>query len=210
MNLQEFRRNYSRGRLVKSDMSSDPINQFQQWLQEIMSTDMRDPTAMVLATVDDSNQVNQRYVLLKGVSQEGFVFYTDTSSAKGKEIANNNGVSLLFPWHMYDRQVRIQGRASRLDRQQVDDYFHSRPLPSQLAAFTSKQSQPIESRQQLERQFMLNKDALGDEVPLPERWGGYLIEPTRFEFWQGGEHRLHDRMVYLKVDNNWVVERIQP
>ncbi len=210
MNLEEFRRNYSMGRLSRADLNACPVSQFEQWLQQIMGTSIKDPTAMIVGTCDASGQPNQRYVLLKSVSADGFVFFTDTDSTKGQEISANPKVSLLFPWHAYERQVRVQGVAKALDREKVAEYFHSRPRQSQVAAYTSEQSQVIDSRQTLEQAFMRNQDELEDQVPLPERWGGYLIEPHSFEFWQGGDYRLHDRFRYQYHEGGWQIERLQP
>ena len=210
MDLHDFRRNYSMGKLRRQDLQQDPVEQFQLWLQQIVETGFADPTAMIIATSDAQGQPNQRYVLLKKFDTKGFVFFTDTSSAKGQEIAHNAQVSLLFPWHHFERQVRIQGEAERLDTADVAAYFHSRPLMSQQAAACSQQSQTIESRDELELRF----HALADQehIPLPECWGGYIVKPRVFEFWQGGEHRLHDRFRYSRDDQaqTWAISRLQP
>jgi len=210
MNLEEFRRNYSLRKLNRNDLLDSPVDQFELWLNEIIATDMRDPTAMVLATVDEVGLPSQRYVLLKGFDETGFVFFTDTESTKGQEIAANPMVSLLFPWHIYERQVRVQGEVSPLSRDRVAEYFHSRPVASQLAAFTSDQSKTIETRAELLSQYQQNKMELDGVVPLPERWGGYCVKPTSFEFWQGGDDRLHDRFKYSQDGQRWLIERLQP
>lgn len=209
MDLHDFRRNYSLGRLSQSDLNADPIQQFELWLQQVVATEFPDPSAMVVATADENGFPNQRYVLLKQFDEKGFVFFTDTSSTKGQEIEKNPQVSLLFPWHLYERQVRIQGVAERLDDSDVEAYFHSRPKMSQNAAACSQQSQIIESRKALEKKFQALEDEQGD-ISMPERWGGYRVKPIRFEFWQGGEHRLHDRFRYEQSEGSWLINRLQP
>ncbi len=211
MNLQEFRQSYTQGRLRRHDLQANPIAQFEQWLNEMLASGLAEPTAMSVATVNDIGEPSQRYVLLKRVDEEGFVFFTDMRSQKGKEIAVNAKVSLLFPWHAFERQVRVKGQACELPRADVDAYFNSRPLGSQLAAYTSEQSQVIDSRSNLEKQYQANQQELGDSIPLPDRWGGYRVTPFEIEFWQGGEHRLHDRFRYRFTDQDqWIIERLQP
>ena len=210
MNLHDFRTNYSLGKLSKSDLNADPIAQFNLWLQQTIDTGIKDPTAMIVATVDANGQPSQRYVLLKKVDERGFVFFTDTSSTKGQQIAQNAQVSLLFPWHQYERQVRVQGVAELLPHAEVEEYFHSRPLGSQLAAATSNQSQEIESRDALLKRYAELKTNTIEQVALPTRWGGYCVKPSQLEFWQGGEHRLHDRLVYSLKESGWSIQRLQP
>jgi len=197
MDLHDFRTNYSLGKLSKSDLSADPITQFNVWLKQTIDTGLKDPNAMIVATVDEHGQPSQRYVLLKKVDEHGFVFFTDTSSVKGQQIAQNSQVSLLFPWHQYERQVRVQGVAEPLSNDEVEEYFHSRPLGSQLAAAASQQSQAIDSRDELLKRFTELKSNTPEQVELPERWGGYCIKPTQIEFWQ--------------VNGEWQgVQRLQP
>lgn len=210
MDLHNFRREYSLGKLSRQDLLDDPVAQFECWFEQINKTNFKDPSAMIVASADETGQPNQRYVLLKQFDQQGFVFFTDTSSTKGQEIALNPQVSLLFPWHAYERQVRIQGVAKHIGVQQVTDYFHSRPLASQVAAASSHQSQIINSRKELEQQYQANSERHVEQVPLPKRWGGYQIVPSTFEFWQGGTHRLHDRFRYTKSGQTWHIERLQP
>ena len=210
MRLEDFRRNYSAGKLSREDLHENPLFQLQQWLEQVVETNYPDPTAMVLASSGTNRVISQRYVLLKGIETNGLLFYTDTSSTKGHQIAENSLVSALFPWHALERQVRVQGRAIPLNRQQVKDYFESRPIASQVAAYTSNQSQPIDSRAELERRFLENIELFKESVPLPERWGGYLIEPNLIEFWQGGDHRLHDRFEYTLIGQAWSIRRLQP
>ncbi len=210
MNLQDFRRNYSLGKLSKADLDPNPIKQFERWMQQTVESGFSDPTAMVIASVDSNGMPNQRYVLLKQFDEDGFVFFTDTESQKGREIAQNPQISLLFPWHQFERQVRIRGVAKPLNVVDVEAYFHSRPKMSQKAAACSQQSQPIASREALEKKFRAI-DVTEHELPLPARWGGYRVIPQCFEFWQGGDHRLHDRFQYdLDAANIWQVQRLQP
>ena len=208
MDLHDFRRNYSLGRLSRQDLATNPFEQFRVWLEQIVAADTADPTAMIVATANDDGQPSQRYVLLKHFDEAGFVFFTDTSSQKGQEIANNPKVSLLFPWHQFERQVRIAGVAKQLPRDAVEEYFYSRPVLSQQAAICSKQSQAIESRADLEAQFDAVKQA--KDKQLPERWSGYLVNASSFEFWQGGENRLHDRFRYTLDIDKWSIIRLQP
>ena len=210
MNLEDFRRSYNLGKLNRRDLAAEPIVQFESWLKEMLESDMPDPTAMVLATVGTDLMPQQRYVLLKKFSADGFVFFTDTQSCKGQDIEQNSKVGLLFPWHAYERQVRVSGVARPLDRQQVSKYFHSRPVTSQVAAFSSQQSREIESRELLEQRYRTNLEQMKEQAPLQDRWGGYLVTPTQFEFWQGGEHRLHDRFEYIRANDAWTIRRLQP
>jgi len=212
MDLHDARTDYTLDKLSRKDLETSPVSQFKKWFEEVSSTGFRDPSAMIVATVDSSGQPSQRYVLLKQFDEQGFVFFTDTSSTKGKEIEQNKRVSLLFPWHFLERQVRIQGQVESLDRASVEEYFHSRPQGSQLAAASSNQSQEATSRTELESSFnsLAEQYGEGQKVPLPERWGGYRVIPNSFEFWQGGEHRLHDRFTYQRNGENWAIKRLQP
>ena len=212
MDLYDFRTNYLLDKLSRNDLHDNPVQQFQRWFEQILTTDYGDPSAMIAATVDQLGQPTQRYVLLKQFDDSGFVFFTDTSSTKGQQIANNPKVSLLFPWHLLGRQVRIEGVAERLDSAIAETYFHSRPLESQLAASCSYQSKPIASRIELEKNYaaMVEQNQGKKQIDLPERWGGYRVVPTVFEFWQGGENRLHDRFCYEKQSDKWSIKRLQP
>lgn len=212
MDLEELRREYLRGGLSRDDLNTDPIAQFELWMQQAIATEMHDPTAMTVATVDASGQPSQRIVLLKHLDQKGFVFYTNFASHKAQDIEHNNKVSLHFPWHSIERQVKVQGVARKLSSLESLKYFTSRPRESQLAAWASKQSHKVSSRQLLMQQFnaMKEKFANGD-IPLPDFWGGYLIEPSVIEFWQGGASRLHDRFEYRRLDDGqWSIDRLAP
>ncbi len=210
--LSEFRKEYTTGRLSSEVLTEHPIDLFESWLGDAIAAELPDPNAMTVATVNASGQPSQRIVLLKDLSKHGFVFYTNLGSRKAKDLAENSKVSLHFPWHFLERQVRVNGVAKPLSRTEVAKYFLSRPTDSQLGAWASQQSQPISTRELLVTQFaqMKEKFAKG-KIPLPDFWGGYRIEPHQIEFWQGGEHRLHDRFEYNKQDDgSWTTQRLMP
>ena len=212
MALESERREYDFGHLTRESLADNPFDQFQRWLKQALDCEIQDPTAMCVATVGADGQPWQRMVLLKHVDRQGFVFYTNLGSRKAREIAHNPSVSLHFPWLQLDRQVIVAGRAEKLGKAQVLKYFLTRPRESQLAAWASRQSNRIGSRQILEAEFsrLKSKFAKG-EVPLPEFWGGYRVVPTEIEFWQGGERRLHDRFHYqLQEDGGWLIEQLAP
>lgn len=211
MAIDDLRREYLLTKLHRSDLADNPIEQFQLWLQQAIDFDLNDPTAMVLSTVDRDHCPSQRIVLLKDVSDKGFVFYTNSQSNKAQQIAENPNVSLHFPWHKMERQVSIIGTAEKLGIKETLAYFTKRPRESQLAAWASQQSRPIKSRDLLVQQFekMKARFAKG-EVPLPDFWSGYRVKPKSIEFWQGGANRLHDRFVYTATDSGWNIERLMP
>lgn len=211
-NLAALRREYTQGGLHRDDLNADPIIQFELWLQDVINAGIPDPTAMTVATVDAQGQPSQRIVLLKDVSEKGFVFYTNLESRKAKELAVNNKISLHFPWHLLERQVKICGQAQPLSKTEVARYFLSRPRESQLAAWASAQSRPISTRQMLISKFNEVKQKFADgDVTLPAFWGGFRVVPHQIEFWQGGEHRLHDRFCYsLQQQGQWQIERLMP
>jgi pyridoxamine 5'-phosphate oxidase len=212
LHYDEFRREYTAGGLTRDMLDPDPLRQFEHWLEQAVRAGLEDPTAMVLATVEDSGAPWQRIVLLKGLSQGGFVFYTNYDSPKAADIASRNQVSLLFPWNELDRQVIIGGRAEKMSVAESASYFATRPRESQIAAWASRQSRPISKRALLIEEFKAMKRKFGKgEIPLPDFWGGYRVHPQRIEFWQGGEHRLHDRFEYrLQDGGDWSIEQLQP
>ena len=209
--ISDIRREYTLGELHSEDVPSDPMVLFNAWLEVVRDSKIQDPTAMSVATVDEHGQPFQRIVLLKRFDNDGFVFFTNLESRKALHIANNANVSILFPWHSLEKQVAVTGVAEPLSKTEVLKYFMSRPKESQIAAWVSKQSSPISARKALESKFaeMKAKFANGD-VPLPKFWGGYLVRPSSIEFWQGGEHRLHDRFIYTKVADVWQRSRLAP
>ncbi|MFC6439321.1 pyridoxamine 5'-phosphate oxidase [Bowmanella sp. JS7-9] len=209
--LASIRREYSQDKLSRDKLADDPFLQFDAWLKQAIDAGLPDPTAMTVATVDTQGQPSQRIVLLKDVSAGGFVFYTNTGSRKAQELAHNPKVSLHFPWHFLERQVSVRGSVEKLSVAEVAKYFLSRPRESQLAAWASQQSHPISSRQLLLEKFAQIKRKFNQgDVPLPDFWGGYRVIPSHIEFWQGGEHRLHDRFVYSRQGQDWQIERLMP
>jgi len=211
MSLKDNRREYDYGTLSRDSLHDNPFTQFSLWMDQAIQADIIDPTAMSVATVGQGGKPWQRMVLLKGFDERGFVFYTNLGSRKATDIAVNPHVSLQFPWLQLDRQVIVGGRAEALSATEVSDYFNSRPLSSQLAAWASEQSSPIASRAVLEAQFEAIKQqfSLG-EVPLPEFWSGFRVVPKEFEFWQGGENRLHDRFYFQRQQDDWNISRLSP
>lgn len=209
--IADIRREYDRDTLDRDSLLEDPFMQFNLWLKDAIDAQLPDPTAMTLATVSEDGQPSQRIVLLKDISNGGFVFYTNLESRKAQEIKHNQKVSIHFPWHYIDRQVKICGVCESLPIADVTKYFLSRPKESQLAAWASAQSRPISTRQMLmgKLQEITEKFKAGD-VTLPKFWGGYRVIPHEFEFWQGGEHRLHDRFLYQKQDSDWTIQRLMP
>lgn len=210
--ISDIRRQYSQAGLDCKDLTPEPFSLFELWLKNAVDAGMVDPTAMTVATVDLSGQPSQRIVLLKDFSDKGFVFYTNTESKKASDLKANTKISLHFPWHSLERQVKVCGVAHALSPSDVAKYFMSRPKPSQLAAWASAQSRPVNSKQLLMEKFAQVKDKFAKgEVPLPSFWGGYLVVPHKVEFWQGGEDRLHDRFMYTKNSNGvWNTERLMP
>ncbi|WOJ93054.1 pyridoxamine 5'-phosphate oxidase [Congregibacter variabilis] len=212
-NFESYRREYIAGGLSAEDLCESPIAQFELWLEQAVKAGLSDPTAMALSTIDDQGRPWQRIVLLKGLSDAGFVFYTNFGSDKAAAIEGNPRVSLLFPWNELDRQVIIGGTAQRMSLAESATYFLSRPRESQIAAWASRQSRPIAKRALLEAQVQKLRDKFADgEVPVPDFWGGYRVHPERIEFWQGGEHRLHDRFRYSRdtAQDGWELEQLQP
>jgi pyridoxamine 5'-phosphate oxidase len=212
MDLESVRRDYLLGGLEREDLADDPIAQFNRWMEQALKMDLKDPTAMTLATVSETGQPSQRIVLLKRMEENAFVFFTNYNSRKAGEINNSNKVSLHFPWHDIERQVKICGTAEKISAAESLRYFVSRPRESQLAAWASSQSDAISSRTFLLNQFeSLKQKFIGGEVPLPDFWGGYRVIPFEMEFWQGGRNRLHDRFRYRRQeDGDWIVQRLAP
>ena len=211
MDVAHLRREYTRGGLHRDDLPVDPLALFEKWLAQACEAKLPDPTAMCVATVSPEGRPFQRIVLLKHYDAKGFVFYTNLGSRKAQHIAANQHVSLLFPWHTLDRQVHITGVAEALSPLEVVKYFHSRPKDSQIAAWVSQQSTRISARGLLEAKFMeLKQKFANGEVPLPSFWGGYRVSFDSIEFWQGGEHRLHDRFLYSRNGEHWHIDRLAP
>ena len=211
MDVSALRREYLRDGLSRADLDPNPMTQFSRWFAIARQTPMPDPTAMVLATVNDSGQPSLRTVLLKYFDDDGFVFFTNYGSNKAKDIAENPKVCLSFPWLELERQVHVRGRATKISAIESARYFLSRPKDSQLAAWVSSQSHPLSSRGLLMRQFQEMKEKIGNgQVPIPAFWGGFRVRPESMEFWQGRENRLHDRFLYLDDGAGWRIERLAP
>ncbi len=210
--LHAYRKSYDKGELKDDLVSDNPFKQFGQWFSVADDSELVDePNAMTLSTVNASGMPNARIVLLKEYSEKGFVFYTNYGSDKGQAIAVNNQVCISFFWIGLERQVVINGNAVKVSEETSKAYFASRPRASQLGALVSNQSETIESRAKLEEKLAaLEKQYEGKDIPKPKHWGGYLIEPKTFEFWQGRQSRLHDRIEYTLNNNSWVKTRLQP
>ncbi|MBC7947153.1 MAG: pyridoxamine 5'-phosphate oxidase [Chitinophagaceae bacterium] len=208
-----IRKDYSQKALTEDGVNRDPMQQFDQWWREAISAAIVEPNAMTLATASVDGLPSARIVLLKGYSKDGFVFYTNYNSFKGKQLEENPKACLVFFWKELERQVRITGFVKKVSEQASDEYFFSRPIDSQIGAHISPQSQAIESREWLEEQFNIakKKSALGESPGRPAHWGGYLVIPVIIEFWQGRPGRLHDRLEYSLSDTGeWGVERLAP
>jgi len=212
LHYEDFRREYLSGGLSREALDSCPIRQFEAWLAQAVAGGLRDPTAMVLATIDSRGEPWQRIVLLKDVSTKGFVFYTNYGSAKAQAMAHEPRVSLHFPWNELERQVIVAGTVEKMSIMESTRYFLSRPRESQIAAWASHQSRPVSARAMLLKEVMTMKEKFGKgEIPMPDFWGGYRVIPQRIEFWQGAEHRLHDRFLYTLQDNaEWEISQLQP
>ena len=211
MDLEALRREYLKDGLEREDLADDPFDQFEKWMAQFLELGLADPTAMTVATVAPDGQPSQRIVLLKHVDQSGFVFYTNYSSRKASEIDTNPKISLHFPWHVVERQIKVCGVAEKVSQAESLRYFTSRPKGSQLAAAASPQSQVISSRSLLLNEFERLKQKFREgEIPLPDFWGGYRVVPSEIEFWQGGQNRLHDRFRYSLSGDVWEIDRLAP
>ncbi len=210
--IENLRQEYKAKSLTEKEVSKNPITQFEKWFKEAMMSDLLEPNIMTLATASPDGKPSARVVLLKGFDQNGFIFYTNYLSRKGKEIAKNPYASLVFYWHELERQVRIEGTIEKLGKEESERYFQSRPKDSQIGALASPQSQEIESRKELEAKWLeLEEKYHNKDVPKPSFWGGYIVRPQLIEFWQGRPGRLHDRLLFKRVDKaTWKLVRLAP
>ncbi len=213
LNLEQLRKDYALSALELNDTAANPYEQFAAWMQSALKEKLPEPAAMTLATVDANGQPNARMVLLKGMKlNEGFIFYTNYRSQKGQELDANPKAALVFYWEAMQRQIRIQGHVQKISREDSTAYFQSRPKGSQIGAMASPQSQVLQNRQELEKEVLrLNEKYKSlDKLPRPENWGGYILIPDYFEFWQGRSSRLHDRIRYRLEEGKWERERLAP
>ncbi len=210
--VADLRNEYTRAGLDETDLRPDPLAQFRGWFEDALAAGLHEPNAMTLATATPDGKPSARVVLLKGFDERGFVFYTNYEGRKGEELGRNPRAALVFYWGELERQVRIEGRASRVPERESDAYYASRPRGSRLGAWASEQSRPVEGREVLESRLRaLEREYEGREVPRPPFWGGYRVEPEAVEFWQGRQNRLHDRIVYRRRGaGGWEIERLQP
>jgi pyridoxamine 5'-phosphate oxidase len=211
MSIADIRVDYQLKSLAESEVAKNPFDQFSIWWEEAVQSAIVEVNAMALSTVSPEGRPSSRIVLLKGYNEEGFVFFTNYTSDKGKQIAENQNVSLLFFWKELERQVRIEGTASKIAANESDAYFNSRPVGSRLGAWASPQSQKIVDREILNKELeKVTAQFQEQEIPRPPHWGGYRVHPTRIEFWQGRSSRLHDRILYEQVDQQWQISRLAP
>jgi pyridoxamine 5'-phosphate oxidase len=206
----DLRREYALSGLVEGDLAAEPFAMFQRWYHDAVAAPVYEPNAMVVSSVSADGRPSSRLVLLKGFSTAGWVFFTNLGSRKGTELVTNPHVSLLFPWHPLERQVRVDGRAVLLERDEVATYFETRPRGSQLGAHASHQSREVGSREDLDHAWAAADAAYPEEVPVPDEWGGFRVEPDAVEFWQGRPGRMHDRLVYRRDGDSWSVHRLAP
>ncbi len=211
--LSNYRKSYEKSALMEDSILENPLEQFQKWFYEVEATDgLEEPNAMTVSTIGLDGFPKNRVVLMKRYTHEGFIFYTNYQSEKGKALETNPSTCLSFFWPNLERQVIIKGKAEKIAENLSDGYFESRPVGSQLGAIISQQSETIASREEMEEKLVeMEKESIGKELERPSYWGGYLVRPVSIEFWQGRPNRLHDRIRYkLQEDFNWKIERLQP
>ncbi len=209
--IQNIRINYKQKSLSVSDVELNPFRQFEKWFEETMHSEILEPTAFILATADKQSRPSARALLMKGFDEAGFYFYTNYESRKGKELEENNQASMLFFWSELERQIRIEGKAVKTSQEESYKYFRTRPFKSKVGAWASHQSSVIDSRLTIVKKFLnFLVKFHSSEIPLPPYWGGYILKPEVFEFWQGRPNRLHDRIRYRKENEEWIIERLSP
>ncbi|HET6527457.1 MAG TPA: pyridoxamine 5'-phosphate oxidase [Balneolaceae bacterium] len=209
--VANIRRDYALEKLTESSVDENPINQFMVWFEQATSADLLDANGMVLSTASKKGIPSSRVVLLKGVDENGFRFYTNYGSQKGRELGENPHAALCFYWAALERQVRIEGNVEKAAREDTEAYFRERPRTSQIGAWASHQSVRVKSREELDNRYKeLEQKYEGQEVPVPDFWGGFLLRPRKIEFWQGRKDRMHDRICYEKDDESWKMYRVAP
>jgi len=208
--LQNFRREYLSGELREEEMPDNPYQQLLAWLEDAISSGIFDPTAMALATTGENGKPSVRIVILKEVREAGLVFFSNYESRKGRELEENPGASVMFFWNGLERQIRIEGIVEKLTASESDKFFDSRPLDSRIASIVSEQSQVIPEREELMHKFESLKISGDEHVKRPDYWGGYMLKPELYEFWQGREHRLNDRILYSQSNGSWQINRLAP
>ena len=208
--IAQLRKNYTFGQLTETEVPANPLTLFQVWFEQAMTAECPEPNSMTLATADQAGNPSARIVLLKGADQNGFTFFTNYESQKGRELAIRPRAALLFQWHELERQVRIKGMVEKVTSTESDEYFHSRPAASRIGAWASPQSAEIPNREFLEETEKRFASEFGNQPPRPEHWGGYRLHPTEIEFWQGRPSRLHDRIAYYLEGSSWRIARLAP
>lgn len=209
--IEQLRQEYAREELLERNVSKDPVDQFTAWFDQALLSEVVEPNAMSLATVGSDGKPSVRIVLLKGFNRNGFRFFSNYKSRKGKELDENPNASLCFFWPELERQVRLEGTVEKISRKESEEYFQKRPRLSQVGAWASNQSEEVSSREELEERFQKLQQQFEDEtIPVPEFWGGYLLKPSSIEFWQGRRGRLHDRLIYVNESDGWTIKRLAP
>lgn len=209
--IADLRLSYTRQQLLETEVDTNPIKQFQHWFDQAIAADILEPNAMTIASATKDGIPSARIVLLKGVDERGFVFYTNYESRKGQELIDNPHASLVFWWGVLERQVRIEGTIEKIADAETVAYFQSRPIGSQLGAWASNQSRVVANREELEQRLeALTQQYADQDVPRPPHWGGFRVVPHAIEFWQGRPNRLHDRLLYRLQDGTWTIERLAP
>ncbi|MGA7838426.1 MAG: pyridoxamine 5'-phosphate oxidase [Ignavibacteriaceae bacterium] len=208
--LANLRRTWSTRKLDENSVNKNPVEQFSLWMTEAIEAQILDPNAMTLATADKDGIPSARIVLLKGIDEKGLVFFTNYGSRKSDDLLQNPKAAVVFFWKELERQLRVMGEVIKISKSESEEYFKTRPYESRIGAWASKQSSIVPDRNYLEEKFEETKNKFPDDVPLPDFWGGFRIIPERFEFWQGRESRMHDRIVYIKDSGEWKIMRLAP